>query len=108
VAELFEKFDPIAMGLSSAVMLGAVIALATIVLVLKGGHVVGPTLALLAQYFPGYRVTAAGSLVGLAYGGTLGFAMGWSFAGIRNLQAAVFLALARRQFDLRALAKLLE
>jgi protoporphyrinogen oxidase len=108
VAELFEKLDPVAMGLSSAVMLGAVIALATLVLVLKGGAVVGPTLALLAQYFPGYRVTATGSLVGLAYGGALGFAMGWSFAGIRNLQAAVFLALARRQFDLRALAKLLE
>jgi protoporphyrinogen oxidase len=108
VAELFEKFDPVAMGLSSAVMLGAVIGLATLVLVLKGGAVVGPTLALLAQYFPGYRVTAAGSLVGLAYGGALGFALGWTFAGIRNLQAAVFLALARGHFDLRALAKLLE
>jgi protoporphyrinogen oxidase len=108
VAELFGKFDPVAMGLSSAVMLGGVIALATMLLVLKGGPVVGPTLALLAQYFPGYRVTAAGSLIGLAYGGAVGFALGWTFAGFRNLQAAVFLALARRQFDLRALAKLLE
>jgi protoporphyrinogen oxidase len=108
VAELLERFDPVAMGLSSAAMLGGVIALATLLLVAKGGPVVGPTLGLLGEYFPGYRVTAGGGLIGLLYGGALGFLLGWAFARIRNLQTAVFLALARRQRDLRALARLLE
>jgi protoporphyrinogen oxidase len=108
VTELLERFDPVAMGLSSGAMSGALIALATLVLVMKGGPVVGPTLGLLAEYFPGYRVSGAGSLVGLFYGGALGFLGGWAFARIRNLQTALFLALARRQRDLRGLARLLE
>ena len=108
IAALLERFDPVAMGLSSAAMLGTLIALATLVLVLKGGPVLGPTLALLGEYFPGYRVSAAGSLLGFAYGATLGFLIGWTFARVRNLMSALLLVLARRQTDLRALARLLE
>jgi hypothetical protein len=108
VAQLLEKFDPVAMGLAAAAVLGAIIWLATVILVLKGGAVVGPTLALLAEYFPGYRVSAGGSLIGLLYGSALGFLAGWAFARIQNLQPALLLALARRQRELRALARLLE
>jgi hypothetical protein len=108
VAELLETFDAVAMGLSAGVVCGALLFLATLILVLKGGAVVGPTLALVAEYFPGYSVTAAGSLVGLAYGVALGFAGGWAFAGLRTMASFLFLALARRQFDLRMLGRLLE
>jgi len=108
VAELLETFDPVAMGLSAGVVCGALLFLATLILVLKGGTVVGPTLALLAEYFPGYSITAAGSLVGLAYGAALGFAGGWAFAGSRTMASFLFLALVRRQLDLRMLGRLLE
>ncbi len=48
-------------------------------------------LALVGEFFPGYRVTRAGSVLGLAYGFLVGFLGGWSFGVLRN--AAVLLAL---------------
>ena len=45
--------------------------LMSVILILKGGPVVGPTLSLLGQYLPGYEVSPRGSLVGLAYGALL-------------------------------------
>ena len=46
---------------------------------------VGPHLALLGQFFIGYRVTFAGSLIGFGYGFVLGFAIGWITAWLYNL-----------------------
>ena len=43
----------------------------------QGEPVIGPHLALLGQYFIGYRVTFFGSLVGFAYGFIFGFAGGY-------------------------------
>jgi len=108
VAGLLERFDPVAMGLSAGAVLGALLAAATLVLVVKGGLVVGPTLALLGQYFPAYRVSARGAAIGFAYGGALGYVAGWAFARVRNLFSVAVVALARRQRDLRGLARLLE
>jgi hypothetical protein len=45
-------------------------------LVLKGGPRVGPHLALLAQFFPGYTVTFTGSLIGAAYAFAVGYLAG--------------------------------
>jgi protoporphyrinogen oxidase len=105
---LLEAFDPVAMGASAAAVSGLVLFLATLFLVLKGGAVVGPTLALVGEYLPGYGVTAPGSLLGLAYGGALGFAGGWTYAQLRNLAPSLFTSLARRQNERRALAGLLD
>ncbi|MEN8162198.1 MAG: hypothetical protein ABFS41_19160, partial [Myxococcota bacterium] len=43
---------------------GTGLALATLWLVIQGGEPVGPHLGLLANYFPGYTVTAPGVVVG--------------------------------------------
>jgi chromate transport protein ChrA len=61
-----------------------------------------------AQFLPGYTVTSAGSLLGLFYGLTVGFLVGWGFALLRN--AALFLSLAvlRRRAQLRLLKRFLE
>ena len=70
-------------GLVLGFLFGIAIFIATIWLVLKGGHinahgeyVVGPHLQLLSQFFIGYRVSFWGSIIGFLYG----FAVG-SFCG---------------------------
>ena len=56
------------LGLTLGLILGLGIFVATNWLVIKGGERVGPHLILLSQYFIGYKVTFAGSLIGAVYG----------------------------------------
>ncbi len=72
------------LGVVFGIVLGLMIFVATNWLVFKGGPVVGPHLALLGQFFIGYRVTFLGSLIGLAYGFLCGFVGGWILAWIYN------------------------
>lgn len=71
-------------GVSTGLFMGLGLFAITIWLVVKGGGVVGPHLALLAQYFIGYSVTWSGSFVGLAYGFVLGYSIGYAYARIYN------------------------
>lgn len=57
---------------------------ATAWLLIRGGPDVGRTLGLLGNYFPGYRVTWPGSLLGLVYGALVGAVVGWSIGWIYN------------------------
>jgi protoporphyrinogen oxidase len=93
LTSVFSRLDRLALGVGVGAVAGVALFLATLALVLKGGDVVGPNLRLVAQYFPGYRVTAAGSIVGLLYASAMGFACGWLFAFLRN--AVLFLYVAR-------------
>lgn len=93
LAQVFTRLDRIALGTAIGAVAGAALFLATLTLVVKGGDVVGPNLRLLSQYFPGYRVSVAGSVAGLVYGSIVGFACGWLFAFLRN--AVLFLYVAR-------------
>lgn len=74
-------------GLVTGVIAGLAIFIATNWLVLKGGPTVGPHLALLGQFFIGYRVTFVGSLIGFAYAFACGFIVGYSIAWIYNAVA---------------------
>lgn len=67
-------------GLSAA----AVIFLATIWLVVRGGETVGPHLGLLRYYMPGYTVTWLGSVVGSLYAAVYGAVVGGAIAAIYN------------------------
>lgn len=49
----------------------------------------GPDIGLLAQYFYGYEVSWSGALVGLFWGCTTGFVVGWFTAFLRNLIVTV-------------------
>ena len=53
----FLKLDPVAFGCSMGAVSGLILFLATMVLVIRGGPVVGPHIGLLAQFLPGYTVT---------------------------------------------------
>jgi len=75
-------------GVAAGLVLALLIFVATNWLVLKGGDVVGPNLALLGQYFPGYEVTFAGSILGAVYGFITGFLLGYLVAYVYNRLAA--------------------
>jgi hypothetical protein len=78
-------------GLVAGTIAGLAIFLATNWLLIKGPQigpggqpVVGPHLALLSQYFLGYRVSFLGSLIGMVYGFALGFVAGYLVAWLYN------------------------
>lgn len=72
-------------GVVTGLVAGFVVFIATNWLILKGGEVVGPHLALLGQFFVGYRVTFIGSLVGFGYAFVVGYVVGYLVARIYNL-----------------------
>ena len=78
------RLGALASGLVAGVLGGAGLFAATMWLVLKGGHPVGPHLALLGQFFIGYTVTPLGSLIGLAYGFVTGFVVFYCGASLYN------------------------
>jgi len=89
LAQVFTRLDRVAFGAAVGAVAGVGLFAATLWLVALG---IKP-LQLLNQYLPGYRVSPAGSMVGLAYGSVIGFACGWLFAFVRN--AVLFLYVAR-------------
>ena len=78
------RMNAVINGIVFGIVLGGLIFIATIWLVLKGGDVVGPNLALLNQFFIGYSVTFVGSLVVFVYGFITGFLVGAGIALIYN------------------------
>jgi hypothetical protein len=71
-------------GLILGLCFGLGLFIATNILVIRGGEIVGPHLSLLGQFFIGYRVTFLGSLIGLVYGFATGFVLGYVFAHLYN------------------------
>ena len=71
-------------GVAAGVLLGTGLFVATNWLVLKGGPVVGPHLRLLGQFFIGYDVSFAGSLIGFAYAFVVGLLAGYAIASLYN------------------------
>ena len=80
VAHLNAKLLGVVLGLIT----GFALFLATIILVLKGGPVVGPHLGLLSQFFPGYRVTFVGAIIGFFYAFVAGFLIGAALGIVYN------------------------
>ena len=102
------KVDPVAAGAATGVVAATVLCLATLLLVAKGGPTVGPNLALVAQYLPGFRVTPVGAAIGLMYGALVGFAVGWVFAQAANTANFVYVAVIQRRAQRNYLRTLLE
>lgn len=71
-------------GIVTGLVAGLAVFIATNWLIVKGGEVVGPHLALLDQFFIGYRVTFIGSLVGFGYAFAVGYVVGYLTARIYN------------------------
>jgi hypothetical protein len=73
-----------AWGIAFGLMLGLGLFLATNILVIRGGEVVGPHLSLLGVFLPGYSVTFVGSLVGFVYLFVIGYAGGRLIGEVYN------------------------
>src|SRR5207247_1203523 len=63
---------------------------------------------LLAQYFPGYRVSWMGAFVGLFWGSLVGFVTGWFVAFVRNVVIALRLFMVRAKAELAQTRNLLD
>ncbi|HSZ02091.1 MAG TPA: hypothetical protein VK788_21520 [Terriglobales bacterium] len=72
------------LGTALGILSGSMLFLATNFLILKGGEHVGAHLALLSVFFPGYRVTFFGSLIGFSYMFVLGFIIGIVIGAVYN------------------------
>ena len=103
VRAAFARVDVVALAIS----VGCIGALglwgATVILIVKGappGMNVGPHLALLAHFLPGYNVSWSGSFVGLFYGFLIGVGLGGLIAVVWNIVHHMYLVLAvsRRYF----------
>src|SRR5678815_4355492 len=78
------RLEAVIQGLVLGIMTGAGIMVATLVLVMRGGPVVGPHLALLAQFLPGYQVSVIGSVIGFFWGALYGFVVGYLVSTLYN------------------------
>ena len=71
-------------GIAFGLLLALGLFIATNVLVIRGGEHVGAHLGLLAVYFPGYRVTFLGSLIGFVYAFVVGYGIGRTIGALYN------------------------
>ena len=70
------KLNARAWGIALGLLFGLGLALATLVLVFRGGTEVGPHLGLISIFLPGYSVSVVGALIGFAYMFVIGYAIG--------------------------------
>lgn len=92
----FARMDVYALATAMGAVCATGLFLMTATLLLKGappGEHIGAHLGLLGIYFPGYRVTWAGSVIGAIYGGILGAIVGFVWAVLWNLSHYLYIAL---------------
>ncbi len=84
ISTVVVRLNSVTMGVVLGAFAGAVLLVATLWLVIKGGPKVGPHLSLLGQYLPGYSVSIGGSIIGFLYGLGLGFVSGYLLGSVYN------------------------
>lgn len=96
-APLHKRAFGTAVGVAAALLLFGFHALDTLV-----ARQDGVDLALLAQFFAGYRESWLGGLIGAAWAFGVGFVAGWFAAFVRNLVLTTWLFVTRTRAELRA------
>ena len=99
---LLLAFAPIhktALGVAVGAVVGGLLFLMTLLVAQKGGYP-QPNLWLLAQFLPGYRLTAQGAFMGLAWGFAVGFLLGWGIAFCRNVVVWIWLTIIRSRAEM--------
>ena len=99
IEDVFARLDPLALGMAVGVVGGLGLALATAILLLKGGEHVGQNLTLLRNYFPAYEVTWRGAWVGGVEAAAVGFTLGYLGAWLRNQAFQIYAVFVRWRID---------
>ena len=108
ITHIFPRLDPVALGFSLGITAGVLIFAATLFLIIRGGVIIGPNLALLSNFLPGYSVTSWGAVVGLLYLFTLGFFFGLVLAYLRNFGVFISARVIHRDIELYHLRRLFD
>lgn len=90
----FGRVDVVALAVAMGTVCAVVLFLLTVTLVLKGapsGMRVGPHLALLGIYLPGYSVSWGGSVIGSVYAWIIGASIGFVWAVLWNLSHYLYI-----------------
>ena len=95
----FARLDPVAMGAATGAVGGLGLFLATAILLIKGGRVVGPNLSLLGQFIPGFSMTWAGATIGLIEAGLFGFLAGYAGSWLCNQGVMAYASLLRSRAE---------
>ena len=98
---LLRAFAPLhraALGVACGVVGGGLLAVATLVPVVRGNDFL--SFGLLGQFFWGYSVSWRGVLVGLVWGFGEGFVMGYGFALVRNAAVWLWLMVIRSRAEM--------
>jgi len=99
ISAAFAKLDPLALGIAVGTVIGLGLFIATVVLLLKGGDVIGPNLSLLRNYFPWFATTWSGAFVGMIESGIFGFGSGLLIALLRNWCVEAYATLLQKRAD---------
>jgi protoporphyrinogen oxidase len=97
--DAFARYDPVALGTAFGSVAGVGLFLASAVLLLRGGEVVGPNLALLANYLPGFGLTWPRAALGAIEAAGVGFALGYGLAHLLNALVTLQLRSLRRRLE---------
>ncbi len=92
----FAKMDPVALAAAFGCIWGLMIFATTSLLLIQGaaeGQEIGPHLALLGIYLPGYEVTWSGAVLGAFYFGIMGIIAGLVIATLWNLTHYIYIVL---------------
>lgn len=100
------RLDPLACGVAVGSVAGCLLLLMTLARIWQAPA--GPPLELLAQYFPGYRVSIPGALLGAGYTGLLGLGAGWFYAVVRNFIPRLWVRIQARRFELPLIGRLFD
>lgn len=99
---IFAKIDKTAFSLSSGLVFFLSMFVITAISIINGNGVegaVGPDLAKLSYYLPGYGMTWLGNIVGSIYVGVIGLVLGWFFGMLWNLTHYLYLAVLMNKIN---------
>src|SRR5262245_8004653 len=108
ISAAFAKLDPLALGIAVGTVIGLGLLLLTVVLLFKGGEVIGPNLSLLGIYFPWFATTRSGAFVGMIEGGIFGFGSGIFIAWLRNWLLEAYARLLKNRADFKSQQNLIK
>lgn len=104
---VFARLDKLAFATACGVVAGGMCWFATTWIVFSGGPL-AETAGLLAQFFPGYRVSILGGMIAGAYAFCWTFLWAWLFAYLRNFALGFIVYRMKRRAELMSFQSFLD